>query len=95
VDYTTSRFNRGSNTCTDPDHQDAIPVPLYELVYHDAVVTASSPNNLRAFLHGNAPQLGYGRTVTVDWSTNTVEIQPGSLPQMNADKNLRFFADWA
>ncbi|HKE24723.1 MAG TPA: DUF5696 domain-containing protein [Bryobacteraceae bacterium] len=62
VDYTTSRFNRGSNTGTDPDHQDAIPVPLYELVYHDAVVTASSPNNLRAFLDGNAPQMGYGRT---------------------------------
>ena len=62
VDYTTSRFNRGSNTGTDPDHQDAIPVPLYELVYHDAVVTAASPNNLRAFLHGNAPQMGYGRT---------------------------------
>ena len=62
VDYTTSRFNRGANTGTDPDHQDAIPVPLYELVYHDAVVTAASPNNLRAFLHGNAPQMGYGRT---------------------------------
>ncbi len=62
VDYTTSRFNRGSNTGTDPDHQDAIPVPLYELVYHDAVVTASTPNNLRAFLHGNAPHMGYGRT---------------------------------
>jgi hypothetical protein len=120
VDYTTSRFNRGSNTGTDPDHQDAIPVPLYELVYHDAVVTASSPNNLRAFLHGNAPQMGYGRTdanlddarrlaalhkrvgllemtshefldpardrerttfadgttVTVDWQTNKVEINP-------------------
>jgi hypothetical protein len=120
VDYTTSRFNRGANTGTDPDHQDAIPVPLYELVYHDAVVTAASPNNLRSFLHGNAAQLGYGRTdanldqakrlaalhkkvgllemtnheflngqrtkerttfadgttVTVDWSTNTVEVKP-------------------
>ena len=62
VDYTTSRFNRGANTGTDPDHQDAIPIPLYELVYHDAVVTAATPNNLRSFLHGNAPQMGYGRT---------------------------------
>ncbi len=61
VDYTTSRFNRGSNTGTDPDHQDAIPVPLYELVYHDAVVTAATPNNLRSLLYGNAPQMGYGR----------------------------------
>jgi len=40
---------------TDPDHQDAIPLPLYELVFHDAVVTAATPNNLRALLHGNAP----------------------------------------
>ncbi len=60
VDYTTDRFNRGANTGTDPDHQDAIPVPLYELVYHDAVVTSASPNNLRAFLYGNAPLIGYG-----------------------------------
>ena len=62
VDYATDRFNRGANTGTDPDHQDAIPVPLYELVYHDALVTSASPNNLRSFLHGNAPQMGYGRT---------------------------------
>jgi len=62
VDYTTSRFNRGANTGTDPDHQDAIPIPLYELVYHDALVTAATPNNLRSLLHGNAPQMGYGRT---------------------------------
>jgi hypothetical protein len=60
VDYTTSRFNRGANTGTDPDHQDAIPIPLYELVYHDAVVTAATPSNLRSVLHGNAPQMGYG-----------------------------------
>jgi hypothetical protein len=26
------------------------------------VVTASTPNNLRAFLHANAPQTGCGRT---------------------------------
>jgi hypothetical protein len=51
-----------ANTGTDPDHQDAIPVPLHELVYHDNVVAASSPNNPRSFLHGNAPQMGYVRT---------------------------------
>jgi len=62
VDYTTQRFNRGSNTGTDPDHEDAVPIPLYELVYHDAVVTAATPNNLRSFLYGNAPQAGYGRS---------------------------------
>ena len=59
VDYVTSRFNRGSNTGTDPDHQDAITVPLYELVYHDAVVTTNPADNLRSFLHGNAPQLSW------------------------------------
>ena len=60
VDYSTSRYNRGANTGTDPDHQDTIPVPLYELVYHDAVVTTASPSNLRAFLYGDAAQLGRG-----------------------------------
>jgi hypothetical protein len=64
VDYVTSRNNRGSNTGTDPDHQDAIQVPLYELVYHDAVVTTYSPDDPRGFLHGNAPQMGYGRPGT-------------------------------
>jgi hypothetical protein len=59
VDYVTSRFNRGSNTGTDPDHQDAITVPLYELVYHDAVVTTNPADNLRSFLHGNPPQLSW------------------------------------
>ena len=29
VDYMTPRFNRGANTGTDPQYQDAIPVPLY------------------------------------------------------------------
>jgi hypothetical protein len=60
VDYTTSRFVRSPASGADPDHQDAIPVPLYELVFHDAVVTTVSPNNLRAFLDGNAPLMGYG-----------------------------------
>jgi len=60
VDYVTSRFNRGANTGTDPDHQDAIRVPLYELVYHDAVVTTNEADDPRSFLHGNAPQMGWG-----------------------------------
>ena len=50
-------MNRGSNTGTDPDHEDAIPVPLYELVYHDAVVTTYSPANLRGLLHASAPNM--------------------------------------
>jgi hypothetical protein len=63
TDYVTSRFNRGSNTGTDPDHQDAVPVPLYELVYHDAVVTTDEGQNPRSFLYGNAAQLGWGDAI--------------------------------
>ena len=61
VDYVTSRFNRGPNTGTDPDHQDAIKVPLYDLVYHDAVVTTNDTRDPRSFLYGSAPQMGWGR----------------------------------
>lgn len=57
VDYTTPRANRGANTGTDPDHQDAITIPLYYLVYHDAVVGTSAANSLRGFLYGDAPQV--------------------------------------
>jgi hypothetical protein len=64
VDYVTSRFNRGPNTGTDPDHQDAIKVPLYDLVYHDAVVTTNDPRDPRSFLYGSAPQMGWGRPGT-------------------------------
>lgn len=56
VDYVTSRMNRSPATGTDPEHEDAIPVPLYELVYHDAVVTTYSPENLRGLLHASAPE---------------------------------------
>lgn len=63
VDYTTPRANRGANTGTDPAYQDAISIPLYSLVYHDAVVSTASSANLRGFLYGDAPQLG-GRGAT-------------------------------
>ena len=59
VDYTTPRTNRGANTGTDPDHQDAITVPLYDLVYHDAVVTTGGGSgNLRGTLYGWATGMG-------------------------------------
>jgi hypothetical protein len=35
-----------------------IPVPLYNLVYHDAVMMAYSPDDLRGFLNAGVPQLG-------------------------------------
>jgi len=118
VDYVTSRFNRNPHSGNDASSAGAIPLPLYELVYHDAVVTTG--RGLRAFLHANAPQMGYrgetpdydevrrmaalhkrigllemvnhefldadrrrerttfadGTTVTVDWDTGKVEIEP-------------------
>src|SRR5438445_6251653 len=51
-------MNRSPSTGTDPDHEDAVQVPLYELVFHDAVVTTYPASNLRGFLHASAPQLG-------------------------------------
>jgi hypothetical protein len=62
VDYVTDRMNRSASTGTDPDHEDAVQVPLYELVFHDAVVTTYPENNLRGFLHASPPHMGYGRS---------------------------------
>jgi hypothetical protein len=69
VDYVTSRMNRAANTGTNPDHEDAIQVPLYELVYHDAVVTTYAPNDLRGLLHASAP------TMRADNPTNMDEVR--------------------
>ncbi|HTS26494.1 MAG TPA: DUF5696 domain-containing protein [Bryobacteraceae bacterium] len=60
VDYTTSRFNRNPSSGNDTMSQHAIQVPLYELVYHDAVVTMRGADELRGWLHANAPGLGWG-----------------------------------
>ncbi|MCW5982803.1 MAG: hypothetical protein KIT09_32235 [Bryobacteraceae bacterium] len=57
VDYVTSRFNRNPGSGNDASSEGAIPVPLYDLVYHDALVT--SGDGLRAFLYGNAAHMGY------------------------------------
>jgi hypothetical protein len=58
VDYATSRFNRNPGSGNDETSHDAIPIPLYDLVYHDAIVTTESPSNLRGFLYGSAPSMG-------------------------------------
>jgi len=121
VDYTTPRANRGVNRGANPTEGDAIQVPLYSLVYHDAVVSQSSPEDLHGFLYGDAPLMNTrtgaianpeqirrmaalhkrvgllemtnhefldgnyrkerttfadGTTVTVDWNTNIVTINP-------------------
>jgi hypothetical protein len=65
VDYVTSRMNRSRNSGVDPDHEDAIQVPLYELVYHDAVVTTYDPGDLRGLLHGSAPEWWSGMKVNL------------------------------
>jgi Family of unknown function (DUF5696) len=66
ADYLTSRMNRSASTGTDPDHEDAIQVPLYELVYHDAVVTTYSAADPRGFLHASAPEFRQGAAVGAD-----------------------------
>ena len=58
VDYATSRFNRNPGSGNDATSQGAIEIPLYELVYHDAIVTTGAGGDLRSYLHANAPSLG-------------------------------------
>ena len=68
VDYVTSRMNRVRASGVDPAHQDAIQVPLYELVYHDAVVTTYSPDDPRGLLHASAPEwrVSFGAAMDFD-----------------------------
>ena len=37
----------------------AVPVPLFELVYHDAILTTYRPTDLRGLLHGGLPQVNF------------------------------------
>jgi hypothetical protein len=57
VDYVTSRDNRNPGSGNDDTGVGAIEVPLYELVYHDAIVTTYSPGKPRGFLHASAPSM--------------------------------------
>ena len=57
ADYATTRANRNPGSGNDDTSHDAINVPLYELVYHDALVTTESPDNPRAFLYGGEPSM--------------------------------------
>jgi hypothetical protein len=38
-----------------------IPVPLFNLVYHDAIMTPYAPDDLRGFLNAGLPQMSVGR----------------------------------
>jgi hypothetical protein len=64
--YVTSRMNRSPSSGVDPEHEDAIPLPLYELVYHDAVVTTYDPDSPRGLLHGSSPEWWPGMEVNLD-----------------------------
>jgi hypothetical protein len=64
VDYATSRTNRNPSSGNDETSKDAIPVPLYDLVYHDAIVTIES--GLRSVLYGGPASLGRGRDQIAD-----------------------------
>jgi len=64
--YVTSRMNRSPNSGVDPEHEDAIPVPLYELAYHDAVVTSYNPQDPRGLLHASSPEWWPGMEVNLD-----------------------------
>jgi hypothetical protein len=57
VDYVTSRDNRSPASGNDESSVGAIEIPLYELVYHDAIVTTYSPQKPRGFLHASAPSM--------------------------------------
>lgn len=61
ADYVTSRMNRSPSNGSDTAHEDAISVPLYELVFHDAIVTTYSSDDLRGLLHASAPEWHQGR----------------------------------
>ena len=57
ADYATTRANRNPGSGNDETSHDAIDVPLYELVYHDALVTTESPEDPRGFLYGGEPSM--------------------------------------
>lgn len=57
VDYVTDRANRNPGSGNDSSAEGAIEVPLYELVYHDSVVTTYPSSNLRGLLHASAPSM--------------------------------------
>jgi hypothetical protein len=62
VDFVTSRRNRTAASGVNSEHQDAIQVPLYELIYHDAVVTGYAPDICMGFFTEACQNGGAGLT---------------------------------
>jgi hypothetical protein len=59
IDMSNARYVRNSNSGNDESPKDAIPVPLYDLVYHDALVTTGG-GDLRTWLIATPASLGRG-----------------------------------
>ena len=47
-----------------------IPVPLFNLVYHDAIITPYNPTDLRGLLNGGVPQLSLSALTGPDGPKN-------------------------
>lgn len=43
-----------------------VPIPLFNLVYHDAIITPYAPDDLRGYLNGGAPQMFSARDLSPD-----------------------------
>jgi hypothetical protein len=48
----------------------AVPIPLYELVYHDAIIVTYSPDDLRGFLNAGLPTFGTERPLSPEMLSN-------------------------
>src|SRR5207253_1869544 len=61
-----------SDYATPPGIEKAIIVPLFNLVYHDAVMTPAGPDDLRGLLFGCFPSVG-GRQTTLSGPTPSLK----------------------
>ncbi len=52
-----------------------IPVPLFNLVYHDAIVTPYAPNDLRGFLNGGLPQVSLSALTGAGGQTTAARVR--------------------
>jgi hypothetical protein len=57
---------------TPPGIEKAIVVPLFNLVYHDAIVTPAGADDLRGLLYGCVPQVG-GRQATISGPSDNLK----------------------
>jgi hypothetical protein len=80
-----------------------VPVPLFELVYHDAILTTYNPTDLRGLLHGGVPQVGFAdalkdlaavrRMAALNQRLALVEMTKHEFLDSNYRKERTTFAD--